>query len=178
MNRKYIRKLTFCALFLALGLVLPFFTGQIKEIGNMLLPMHIPVMLCGFVCGWQHGAVVGFITPVFRSVLFGMPIMYPNAVAMAFELAAYGLICGMIYNLLKRQNLLTAYISLISAMLGGRVVWGIAQIVILGLGGNSFTFTAFFASAVTNAIPGIILQLILIPPVVVVMKKLKVTVSK
>lgn len=172
MNKGYIRKIAYSALFLALGLVLPFFTGQIREIGNMLLPMHIPVLLCGFVCGWQYGAAVGFITPLFRSLLFGMPMLYPNAVAMAFELCAYGFICAFVYSLFKKQSLIVAYISLVAAMLGGRVVWGIAQTVILGFGGKTLTFAAFFSSAVTNAIPGIILQLVLIPPIVILIKKL------
>ena len=78
--------LVLSAMFLALGLVLPFLTGQIKEIGNMLLPMHIPVMLCGLVCGPQYGLLVGAITPILRSSLFGMPVMYPHAINMVFEL--------------------------------------------------------------------------------------------
>ena len=82
-------------MFLALGYVLPFFTGQIPAVGKMLLPMHIPVLLCGFVCGWQYGLMVGFIVPLFRSVLAGMPVMMPTAVGMAFELATYGVLCGL-----------------------------------------------------------------------------------
>ena len=84
------RKLTLSALFLALGLVLPLITGQIPQIGKMLLPMHIPVLLCGMVCGWPYGLAVGAVMPLLRGLLFGMPVLYPTGIGMAFELAAYG----------------------------------------------------------------------------------------
>ena len=172
MKKYYNLKIAYSALFLAIALVLPFFTGQIREIGNMLLPMHIPVLLCGFICGWQCGLAVGFCAPLLRSVLFGMPLLYPNAISMAFELAAYGLICALIYGSFKRKNIITAYISLIVAMLGGRIVWGIVQTVILGLSGKSFFFTMFISSAFVNAVPGIILQLAVIPALVLIISKL------
>ena len=92
MKNQNTKKLAYAALFLALCLVLPMLTGQIPRIGSMLLPMHIPVLLCGLVCGWQYGAAVGFVAPLLRSVLFGMPPMYPVAIAMAFELLTYGLV--------------------------------------------------------------------------------------
>ena len=85
-----ILKMVLAALFLALAYVLPFLTGQIPEIGSMLCPMHIPVLLCGFICGWQWGGVVGFVAPLFRSLTLGAPLFFPKAVCMAFELAAYG----------------------------------------------------------------------------------------
>ena len=83
---KQTRKLVLSAFFMALGIVLPFLTGQIQQIGNMLLPMHIPVMLCGFICGWQYGLAVGAVTPLLRSMMFGMPPMMPTAAAMAVEI--------------------------------------------------------------------------------------------
>lgn len=153
------------ALFIAIGLLLPFLTGQVREIGNKLLPMHIPVLLCGLVCGWQYGGAVGFIVPLLRSLLFGMPMLYPNAIAMAFELCAYGLISGLIYCLFKKQNIITVYASLITAMLGGRIVWGIAEIVLLRIDGGGFTAKMFMTGAFINAVPGIIVQLILIPAI-------------
>ena len=82
------KKLTLSAAFLGLGLVLPFLTGQVPQVGSMLLPMHIPVLLCGIICGWEYGLAVGAILPLLRSVIFGMPPMYPTALAMTFELAA------------------------------------------------------------------------------------------
>ena len=87
-------KLILAAMFLAIGLLLPFLTGQIRQIGNMLLPMHIPVILCGLICGWQYGLGVGFVLPLLRCVIFGMPVLFPTAVSMSFELAAYGFTDG------------------------------------------------------------------------------------
>ncbi len=167
---KNTKKLTLSALFLALGLVMPFITMQVPEIGSMLLPMHIPVLICGFVCGWKYGLVVGFITPIFRSMVFGMPFMMPTAVSMAFELAAYGAVAGVLFGLLRGKKLAT-YITLIGAMAAGRIVWGIASIAIFALMGNAFTWQLFVAGAVIQAVPGIILQLVLIPPVITVLHR-------
>lgn len=164
------KKLVSSAFFLALGLVMPFLTGQIPQIGSALLPMHIPVLLCGFVCGWPYGLVVGLITPVFRSVLFGMPPMLPTAVAMAFELAVYGLISGILYKLMPKK-VHNIYISLITAMVGGRIVWGIVSLFLYGLTAKSFTFNMFLAGAVLNAIPGIIVQIVVIPIIVLALQK-------
>lgn len=160
-------------MFLALGLALPFLTGQIKQIGNMLLPMHIPVLLCGFICGWQPGLVVGFVMPLLRSFMFGMPHMYPNAVAMAFELAAYGAVVGFLYSRSRRQWVKALYRCLLAAMVSGRIVWGIVEALLLGIGSEGFTFAAFIAGAFTNSIPGIILQLVLIPVVVAALNRAK-----
>ena len=168
------RKLTYAALYLAIALVLPFITGQIPEIGAMLSPMHIPVLLCGFVCGWQWGMVVGLIAPLLRSALFGMPTLYPTAIAMTFELAAYGALSGILYRLLPRKTW-SIYISLILAMIGGRLVWGAARYALAGLSGSEFPLSAFFAGAVLNAIPGIILHIVLIPVLVIVLEKARLT---
>ena len=168
-----LKKLVLSSMFIAIGIVLPFFTGQIPEIGNMLLPMHIPVFLCGLICSWQYGTLVGFILPLLRSMIFTMPPMYPKAIAMAFELCAYGFIVGLIYSKSKKQNLLWLYISMISAMVGGRIIWGIVQTVLLGFKNNPFTFTAFITSGFIEAIPGIILQLLLIPSIMLLIKKTK-----
>ena len=115
-NRAKTYKLVLAALFLALCLVLPIVTGGIPAIGNMLLPMHIPVLLCGLVCGWQYGLVIGFVAPLLRSALFGMPPLYPIALAMAFELAAYGLVIGLVYARLARRGVAALYGSLLAAM--------------------------------------------------------------
>lgn len=159
------KKMILSALFLAMGMILPFFTGQIPAIGSRLLPMHIPVLLCGFVCGWQYGLTVGLITPVFRSLIFTMPKMMPTAVAMAFELAAYGAVAGFLYAKLPKKKI-SIYISLLIAMLAGRFVWGLISIPLYGITGGSFSTAIFIAGAFTNAIPGIILQIIVIPAIV------------
>ena len=150
-------------MFLAIGQILPFVTGQIPEIGKMLCPMHLPVLLCGFICGPRYAAIIGFICPLMRSVLFNMPIMYPSAIGMAFELMTYGLISGLLSEKWGNRSYRDIYAALIIAMIAGRVIWGIAQIVLLGIKGNTFTMSAFLSGAIVNAIPGIILQLILIP---------------
>jgi len=155
------KKLVYSAMCLALCLVLPFLTGQIPEIGSMLLPMHIPVLLCGFLCGGGWGAAVGFTAPLLRHLLFGMPPM-PGCISMALELAAYGFVVGLLHGKLGK-GIKGIYVSLICAMAAGRLVWGAAQMVIMGLNGGSFPFSAFVAGAVTSAIPGIVLQLVLLP---------------
>lgn len=166
---KSTKKLTLAATFLAIGLILPFFTGQIQEIGNKLLPMHLPVMLCGIVCGWKYGLLIGFITPLLRSFLFSMPV-FSNAVGMAFELTTYGLIIGVLYSNLKRTKL-RIYISLLVSMIAGRIVWGIASVVIHGVTKSTFTWQMFLGGALLNAIPGIILQLLLIPILMLTLEK-------
>ena len=162
------KKLVFAGLCLALCLVLPFLTGQIPQVGSMLLPMHLPVLLCGFICGWPMGLLVGFIAPLLRSFVFGMPPLFPTAVAMAFEMAAYGALCGLLYALLPKKPAFV-YVSLLGAMLGGRIVWGITTALLLG--GGQFTFAAFLGGALLNAWPGILLQLVLVPPLVLVLQK-------
>lgn len=171
MNNKYIKNLVLAALFLALAYVLPFFTGNIPQIGSMLLPMHIPVLLCGFICGAPWGSVVGLFAPVMRSALTGgFPPIFPTAFAMSFELAAYGFISGFLARRLP-QNLKGIYVALIAAMLCGRVVWG-TLMALITLNGDGFTFAAFMAGAFTNAIPGIILQLVAIPAIVFALQKI------
>lgn len=170
MNSTQLRKLTYSALYMAIALILPFVTGQIPEIGAMLCPMHIPALLCGFMCGWPWGLAVGFISPLLRSVMFGMPAMFPAAIAMAFELAVYGGMAGLLYSRLPRKKWMI-YAALLISMIAGRVVWGAVQALLAGLSGNSFTWTLFLTGAVINAIPGIIMQLALIPVLVITMDK-------
>lgn len=171
MQRKSPKNLVLAALFLALGIVLPFFTGQIPAVGKMLLPMHIPVLLCGLICGWQWGLAVGFVTPLLRSLLFSMPVFYPTAIGMAFELAVYGAVVGWLYSHSRWQCVKALYKCLIPAMIAGRLVWGAAMIALMGLGGSAFTWEAFIGGAVLNAVPGIVLQLILIPAVMVLLDR-------
>lgn len=166
-----IRKLVLSAMFMAIGLVLPFITGQIQQVGNMLLPMHIPALFCGLICGWQYGAVVGFILPLLRYVLFGMPPIFPTGVSMTFELAAYGAVIGLIMQQLSKKNtvvngknyVLNLYLALIGAMLAGRIVWGIVRFILAKATMQPFTIEMFLAGAFLTAIPGIVVQLILIP---------------
>ncbi|MBE6679745.1 MAG: ECF transporter S component [Ruminococcaceae bacterium] len=168
---KYIKKLVYAALCLALALYLPFLTGQIPEIGSALSPMHIPILLCGFICGWQYGIIAGFIAPLLRHMLFSMPPM-PMALIFAFEFAAYGCAAGILYGALPKKIAYT-YVSLVGAMLCGRVVWGIGRFVLAGINQTEFPFSAFLAGAFIDAFPGIVLHIVLIPPIVISLKKAK-----
>lgn len=169
-SRTHLQKMIVSALFLALAYVLPFLTGQIPEIGSMLSPMHFPALLSGFLCGPLWGLAVGFIAPLFRSLTLGMPVLFPKAVAMAAELAAYGAVAGALHRILPKKKGFV-YISLVLSMLVGRGVYGVAMAVCLGLSGGTYTLAAFIASAFTGAIPGIVLQLVLIPPLVILLEK-------
>ena len=134
----------------------------------MFLPMHIPILLCGFVCGWPYGLVVGFVTPLFRSAILGMPPMFPTAVSMAFELAAYGFLAGLLYKLLPKKNIYVL-VSLVLSMLGGRIVLGIANLILYGA--SEKTLNVFLIGAFTDAAPGIIIQLVLIPVLIIALVK-------
>lgn len=169
----HIKKLVLSALFLSLGLVLPFFTGQIPQIGNMLLPMHLPVLLCGLICGGAQGALVGFVLPLLRGLLFGMPPVFPAGIAMAFELMTYGLVVGVLYSRSKWKCVIALYRALIPAMLAGRLVWGAVRVILTGVGGEAFTWAMFLSGAFITAIPGIILQLVFIPIMMVSLGKAK-----
>lgn len=171
-NHNNLVRLVLAAFFLALAYVLPFLTGQIPEIGSMLCPMHLPVLLCGFLCGPVWGVVVGAVAPLFRSLTLGMPPFYPTALCMAFELAAYGAIAGWMHRLLPRKTPFI-YLSLLVAMIAGRLVWGVAMFLLVGAGGGSFTLAAFFAGAITNAIPGIALQIVAVPLLVMLSERLR-----
>jgi thiamine transporter ThiT len=173
MKKVTVRNMVLAGLFIAMGLVLPFFTAQVPSIGKKLLPMHIPVLISGFVCGWPYGLLIGFIVPILRSVFFGMPIMFPTAIAMSFELAVYGCMTGLMYELLPKKNI-SIYLSLIISMLSGRVAWGIASMFLFGLNGTPFTWEVFMAGAFINAIPGIVIQLIIIPAIIVGLERSKV----
>lgn len=170
-NQVQINKICLAAIFLALGWLLPFLTGQIPEIGSMLLPMHIPVFLAGFILGPCYGALIGFITPLTRSLIFGMPPIYPTALPMSFELLSYGFISGAMFIFLtkyvkKLPTIANVYISLVTAMVLGRFIWAFFDYLFLIGSDNPFTFIVFANGAYINAWPGILLQLVLIPAIV------------
>ena len=167
-----LRHLVYAAVCLALCMLLPFLTGQIPQIGSALSPMHIPVLLAGFLCGPWWAMAVGFVAPMLRHVWLGMPPLI-TAIAMSFELAAYGLFSGLLYRLLPKKTV-NIYVSLIGAMILGRIVWGIAMVVISGVSGSAFTWSAFIAGVLLNAVPGIILHIVLIPILVMALKRAKV----
>lgn len=168
---KNVTRLVTAGVCLALCLILPFLTGQIPAVGNMMLPMHLPVLLCGFLCGPIYGLGVGFLAPLLRNLLFGMPPLMPTGAAMAFELAAYGAIAGFLYSRSRWQCVVALYRSLIAAMIGGRLVWAAVRVVMTGVASVPFTWQIFLTEALVNAIPGIILQLIFIPALMVALDR-------
>ena len=170
-TRKPVQSLAVAAMLLALGYVLPFFTGNIPQIGSMLCPMHLPVLLCGFLCGWRYGLTVGFLLPLLRAVLIGAPPLFPAGVAMAFELGTYGLLAGFLYARSRWQCVVALYRCLIAAMLGGRLVWAVVRVLLSGVSGQAFTWEMFLSGAFLTAIPGIVLQLVFIPAVMVALDR-------
>ncbi len=163
------KTLVYAAACLALALFLPFLTGQIPQIGSAISPMHIPVFLAGFLCGGPVAALVGFVAPLLRSALFTMPPFYV-AIAMAFELATYGLVSGLLYRKLPKTNV-SIYTSLIGAMLAGRIVWGIVKVLLSGVNGQPFTFAMFWAGGFANAVPALICHIALVPLLVMALRR-------
>lgn len=161
-------KMVLSGLLLAIGLILPIIFHAYSISGIIFLPMHIPVLLTGFICGWKYGLVVGLVVPILSSLFTGMPPLFPSAVAMAFELGTYGTITGLLN---KNLNVLT---SLIIAMLAGRVVLGIANAILYGFTTNSYTWALFVSGAFGTAWPGIVIQLILVPAIITALKNAKI----
>ena len=170
--KQNLKNLTLSAMFLALGLILPFLTGQIPQIGSMLLPMHIPVFLCGLICGWQYGGLIGVILPPLRYALFGMPILFPTGIAMMAELATYGIVAGALYQHSCWQCLKALYRSIpdrYGERQSGLGRWQRSHC--WGISANGFTWQMFISGALLNAIPGIIVQLILLPAIMVALNR-------
>jgi len=160
---------TISVLFIAIGVALPFLTENAAKLSLM----HIPVLLSGYVLGGKYGLIVGFITPLVRSFMYGMPIMFPEAIAMSFELAIYGIVAGSLYRALPKRRI-SIIIALVLAMLAGRIVWGGVSLLLWRMQGKTFTFAIFMTSAFINGILGIILHILLIPTIVIGLKKVKI----
>ncbi len=173
-RHKEIVKITIATILLALGWVLPFITAQNGELGNMFNLIHIPTLITGFVLGPLYGLVIGFITPITRSLLFGMPPLYPMAFSMAFEMATYGLISGLLLYIFKKniKTIVSIYLSLVIALICGKVVWGISRVIFGYFGANQITFKIFIIDSFVKSFPGTIIQLILIPTIYFAVKKL------
>lgn len=173
MKASHTKKMVASALLLAIGLALPFLTGQLAQLGGMLLPLHLPALICGFVCGWSWGLAVGFVLPLFRSLVFGMPPLVPTALAMAFELAAYGGVAGFLYQRLPKKPV-NVYIALFAAMLAGRVIWGLVSVPIYRVfTEQSFALSAFWIGGFVKAWPGMLLQAVLVPLIVFALERAK-----
>ena len=182
MNRKnnQLHCLVISAVLLAIGLVLPFLTGQLQSIGKVISPLHIPVLICGLCCGWKWGLAVGVVLPLLRSLMFGMPPFPNSALPMVFELAGYGLLTGLLYplfvRLLKQKSHLPALLcALVAAMVGGRLVGGAAKGLLLSVGligtRDPYTFAAFFASYFASTAVGAVIHIIIVPAIVLALEK-------
>ena len=170
--KKTLKHLVISVICLATAIILPFWTGQVPEIGSMMCPMHIPILLCGYFCGGIWGLGTGAVAALLCSFMFGMPELYPQAICMAFELAAYGCTMGILKS--KFQNVkLGIFANLACAMIIGRIVWGIAMFACMGFKPAKNGLGDFFAGAVTNAIPGIVVQFALIPVFIQVVSNMK-----
>ncbi|BDF59363.1 membrane protein [Christensenellaceae bacterium] len=160
------KKLVAAALCLAAGMLLPMvFHAFGAAAGQVFLPMHIPVLVCGLICGWKYGGICGFILPLLSSFATGMPPLYPVGVVMMFELCTYGIVSGIMY---RRTNV---YVSLIVAMLAGRAVSGVLNTILLGMAGTPYSFEIFLTNAFVVALPGIAIQIVVIPVLVLLLKK-------
>lgn len=160
-----VHNLALSALFLALGIILPMAFHSIPNAGSIFLPMHIPVLLCGFICGPAFGALIGILTPLLSSILTGMPPIMPVGIGMMLELMTYGFLSGL---LMKRFSI---YPSLVLAMVAGRAVSGLANLVLLSFAGKAYTISIFLTASFVTAIPGIALQIVVVPLFVRIMQK-------
>ena len=168
MNLSSIKRLTLTALCIALCVVVPMAFHVIPNAGAVMLPMHIPVLLCGLVCGWQYGLLCGIMGPLVSSVLTGMPpaAMLPG---MMVECGMYGCVGGLMMDRVRTGSLYAdLYISLPVAMLMGRVISGIVKALILTPG---LSFTAWATASFVTALPGISIQLILLPTLIVALTR-------
>lgn len=171
MRNTKLRNILFTALCIAIGLIL---SQVVKMIpipypGAVLLPMHIPVLICGFLCGWAYGAISGLTLPLIAFVLTGMPPIFPTGISMMLELATYGAFTALIYHFTNGK----VVISLIGAMISGRVVMAAANTILFTFTDNIYGWSLFISSAFFTALPGIIIQVILIPLIVLSLKRAK-----
>lgn len=169
-----VKKLVFTAVCAALCLVLPMAFHAIPNAGSIFLPMHIPVLLCGLVCGWPYGLVCGLLGP-FISSFTGMP---PAAVlpSMMVECAVYGLVTGLMMKFVRTgHSAADLYISMVTAMALGRVVSGLAKSLIFSPGTAPF---AWATTSLVTGIPGIVIQLIVMPAIVFALTKARLIPSR
>ena len=174
MKHNELRKMVVSALLMAVGLVLPFLVGQVQVLGQAISPLHIPALICGLTCGWSWGTALGFILPLLRGALFGFPPIVPNGLSMAFELAVYGALTGVLYPLFckaTRSHLPAVIASMLIAMVLGRIVGGAAKAMILGFQGKGYTFEAFVAAYFAGTWVGAVLHLIIVPTVVLSLER-------
>lgn len=165
------RRMVMSALCIAMGIILPMAFHAIPNAGSIFLPMHIPVLLCGLVCGWKYGLIVGLLTPALSSLLTGMPPA-PILPGMVCELGTYGLLSGVLTSKIKTdRRSLGLYAALICAMLAGRVLSGALNALIFRAG--DYSLTIWLTASFATALPGIVIQLCVLPWLVLALEKAK-----
>lgn len=175
MNRTVLKtkneKIAITGMLFATGILLPFATSHgLGLAGNVLLPMHIPVFICGFLCGPFYGGLCGFLLPIINSLLTGMPVLYPMMPIMAGELLTYGLVSGLLYGKTKLGKIrFGIYPALLGAMLCGRVVYGLVFQGLFLMNGTLKALTVW--SAIVTGVPGIVIQFLLIPPIILFLRQ-------
>lgn len=164
---KNIEQIVLTGLFLAIGIILPPLFHSVG-MGEIISPMHFPVLLCGLLLGWKYGIICGFLTPLLAGLMWGVP-QQPMATIMAFELAIYGLITGLLYKKLKlfKNSIINLYFALIIAMVAGRAVFGLINGLLFLLDISKLGFIAFLTGIFVTGLPGIILQILIIPAIIV-----------
>lgn len=165
----HLKKLVLTAMLIALAFLL----AQVVKVipipmaGAVFLPMHIPVLLAGLLLGARYGFLAGLLSPIVAMLLTGLPMLMPIGLSMIAELATYGAVAGY----LAHSKQLPTIVSLLAAMIVGRLVYGAAATILFGIVNMPFGFDAFISAAITTAIPGIIIQLIAIPVIIFALKK-------
>lgn len=176
MNKGFsIRNILLAMVFLALSIFLPKLCENVPGLESILLVAHIPIYLCGFVCGGPLGFAMGMVSPVLRSVIFGVPELYPDGVAFMFEYAFYGLLAGIFFDTFRcsmgNHRVAASYLALLVAMVGGRAVWGLVMLLIALFSPTvGFSWDAFVYGAFTGELAAIVLHIVIVPGLVAQMR--------
>ena len=165
-----IKKLCLSGMFLALAILLPFLTANSRELGNILCLMHLPIFVCGIVCGPVYGAAVGVTAPLLRSFLVGMPPFPAVSVPMAAELMVYGAAVGLLCLIFPKKTL-WLYPNLLLSMVLGRIVSVVTKYLLYSLGKTEFSLSMVLQMNFITTLPGVALQLLLVPAVIFILKK-------
>lgn len=166
-----VKKSIITAVCLALCVVLPQAFHAVPNAGSIYCPMHIPVLLCGLICGWQYGLLCGLLGPALSTLFTGMP---PAAYLppMMVECAVYGCVSGLMMLFIRTKKIFVdLYVSLVIAMLSGRIIAGLAKALIFARG--NITMGSWVTSYFVTSLPGIIIQIALIPAIVIALMKAK-----
>ena len=165
-NKKFTRELVLSGMLLASGILLPMAFHVFGMTGPIFLPMHIPVLIGGILLTPNLALILGILTPIISGMLTGMPVMFPMAIIMAIELGVYGLTA----SLASRKLKLSAIPALILSMIAGRIAAGLTVAALIQLFGIKMNAVSYVKGAIVTGIPGIIIQIIIIPAIIFAVK--------